>query len=197
MPIRLPNTQDAKLPVESLRALDWLNFFLAALLVGFGPFVASSLSDRGWSPANIGLVLTVSGLAGLLTQVPAGELIDMAKSKRTLVGTGTAAVILALLIFGLRPDLPSVFAAAVIQGTTGSIIGPAVAAISLGLVGNEALAQRLGRNQRFASIGGLTAAAFVGIIGYLTSLRDIFLVTAALGFPVLLALARIRAADIH
>jgi MFS family permease len=197
MPIRLPNTQDAKLPVESLRALDWLNFFLAALLVGFGPFVASSLSDRGWSPANIGLVLTVSGLAGLLTQVPAGELIDMAKSKRTLVGTGTAAVILALLIFGLRPDLPSVFAAAVIQGTTGSIIGPAVAAISLGLVGNEALAQRLGRNQRFASIGGLTAAGFVGIIGYLTSLRDIFLVTAALGFPVLLALARIRAADIH
>ena len=197
MPIRLPNTQDAKLPVESPRALDWLNFFLAALLVGFGPFVASSLSDRGWSPANIGLVLTVSGLAGLLTQVPAGELIDMAKSKRTLVGTGTAAVILALLIFGLRPDLPSVFAAAVIQGTTGSIIGPAVAAISLGLVGNEALAQRLGRNQRFASIGGLTAAGFVGIIGYLTSLRDIFLVTAALGFPVLLALARIRAADIH
>jgi MFS family permease len=197
MPIRPPNNQDAQLPVESLRALDWLNFFLAALLVGFGPFVASSLSDRGWSPANIGLVLTVSGLAGLLTQVPAGELIDMAKSKRTLVGTGTAAVILALLIFGLRPDLPSVFAAAVIQGTTGSIIGPAVAAISLGLVGNEALAQRLGRNQRFASIGGLTAAGFVGIIGYLTSLRDIFLVTAALGFPVLLALARIRAADIH
>ena len=197
MPIRPPNTQDAKLPVESLRALDWLNFFLAALLVGFGPFVASSLSDRGWSPANIGLVLTVSGLAGLLTQVPAGELIDMAKSKRTLVGTGTAAVILALLIFGLRPDFPSVFAAAVLQGTTGSILGPAVAAISLGLVGNEALAQRLGRNQRFASIGALTAAGFVGIIGYLTSLRDIFLVTAALGFPVLLALARIRAADIH
>jgi len=197
MPIGSLSTQDAQLPVESLRALDWLNFFLAALLVGFGPFIASSLSDRGWSPANIGLVLTVSGLAGLLTQVPAGELIDMAKSKRTLVGTGTAAVILALLIFGLRPDFPSVFAAAVIQGTTGSILGPSVAAISLGLVGNEALAQRLGRNQRFASIGGLTAAGFVGIIGYLTSLGDIFLVTAALGFPVLLALARIRAADIH
>jgi MFS family permease len=197
MPIRSLNTQDAQLPLESLRALDWLNFFLAALLVGFGPFVASSLSDRGWSPGNIGFVLTVSGLAGLLTQVPAGELIDMSKSKRTLVGTGTAAVILALLIFGLRPDFPSVFAAAVIQGTTGSILGPAVAAISLGLVGNEALAQRLGRNQRFASIGGLTAAGFMGVIGYLMSLRDIFLVAAALGFPVLLALARIRAADIH
>jgi len=191
------NTQDVQRPIESLRALDWLNFFLAALLMGFGPFVASSLSDRGWAPANIGLVLTVSGLAGLLTQVPAGELIDMAKSKRTLIATGTAAVTLALLIYGLRTDFPSVFTAAVIQGMSGSVLGPAVAAISLGLVGNEALAQRLGRNQRFASIGGLTAAGFMGVIGYLVPLHDIFLVTAALVLPVLLALARIRAADIH
>jgi hypothetical protein len=80
---------------------------------------------------------------------------------------------------------------------SGSILGPAVAAISLGLVGNDALAERLGRNQRFASIGGLTAAGFMGVIGYVTSLSYIFLVTAALAFPALLALARIRSTDIH
>src|SRR5215475_3475077 len=197
MSIRSLSIQDAQHPIESLHALDWLNFFLAALLMGLGPFLASSLSDRGWSPANIGFLLSVSGFAGLLTQVPAGELIDMAKSKRTLIATGTAAVTLALLIYGLRTDFPSVFTAAVIQGMSGSVLGPAVAAISLGLVGNEALAQRLGRNQRFASIGGLTAAGFMGVIGYLVPLHDIFLMTAALGLPVLLALARIRAADIH
>jgi len=197
MSIRSLSTQDAQRPIESLRALDWLNFFLAALLMGLGPFLASSLSDRGWGPSNIGFLLTVSGLAGLVTQVPAGELIDMAESKRTLIGTGTAAVTLAQLIFGLRSDFPSIFTAAVLQGTSGSILGPAVAAISLGLVGNAALAERLGRNQRFASIGGLTAAAFMGVIGYLTSLSDIFLLTAALAFPVLLALARIRTTDIH
>jgi MFS family permease len=165
--------------------------------MGLGPFLASSLSARDWAPANIGFVLTVSGFAGLLTQVPAGELIDMAKSKRTLIGAGTAAVTLALLIFGLRSDFPSIFTASVLQGTSGSILGPAVAAISLGLVGNDALAERLGRNQRFASIGGLTAASLMGVIGYLTSLSDIFLVTAALAVPVLLALTRIRATDIH
>jgi MFS family permease len=197
MPIRSLSTRDAQGPIESLRALDWLNFFLAALLMGLGPFLASSLADRGWTPANIGFVLTISGFAGLLTQVPAGELIDMAKSKRTLIGTGIAAVTLALLIFGLRSDFPSIFTAAVLQGTSGSILGPAVAAISLGLVGNDALAERLGRNQRFASIGGLTAAGLMGFVGYLTSLSDIFLVTAALAFPVLLALARIRTTDVH
>ena len=89
------DTQDAPGPLnargplphaESSHALDWLNFFLAALLMGFGSFVAVKLADRGWVPANIGLVLSASGIAGLLTQVPAGELIDVTKSKRMLVG---------------------------------------------------------------------------------------------------------------
>ena len=78
---------------ESLHALDWLNFSLAALLMGFGPFVAVKLAYRGWVPANIGLVLTASGVAGLLTQVPAGELIDISRSKRLLVGMATTAII--------------------------------------------------------------------------------------------------------
>jgi len=120
--------------VESLRALDWLNFLLAALLMGFGPFAGLYLADQGWMPATVGLVLTVAGLAGLLTQVPAGELIDIVKSKRVLVGAGIAAVTVGTLILGLRPDFPSVFAAAVMQGMAGSVIGPGIAAISLGLL---------------------------------------------------------------
>jgi MFS family permease len=191
------NAQDARPPLESLHALDWLNFFLAALLMGFGPFVAVHLAESGWAPASIGLVLTIAGFAGLLTQVPAGELIDMVRSRRALVGIGAAALTLALLIFGLRADFPSVVAGALIQGTAGSIVGPGIAAISLGLVGHDALAERLGRNQRFASIGGLLAAAILGGIGYLLSTRDIFLVAAALGGPLLWALAQIRGADIH
>jgi MFS family permease len=177
--------------------LDWLNFLLAALQTAFGPFLAVSLADRGWMPADIGLVLTVSGVAGLLAQLPAGELIDGVRSKRTLVGAGIAAVILAASIFGLRPDSEPVFVAAVMQGVGGSIIGPGIAAISLGLVGHEALADRLGRNQRLAAIGGLTAAAILGVIGYLLPARDRFLLTAALGLPALLALFRIRSGDIH
>jgi MFS family permease len=197
MLVRSPDARDASPSVESLHALDWLNAFLAALLMGFGPFVAIHLADQGWVPAHIGFVLTAGGLAGLLTQVPAGELIDAVNSKRALVGMGIAALILSALMFGLRPDFPSVFAAAVIQGTTGSVLGPGIAAISLGLVGHNALAERLGRNQRFAAIGGLAASGMMGVVGYFLSTRDIFPLTAALGLPVLLALVRIRATDIH
>lgn len=190
-------TRDGGSVVQSQQALDWLNFFLAASLMGFGPFVAVHLAGRGWTPANIGFVLTAGGLAGLATQVPAGELIDVVRSKRMLIGAGTAAVAVALLMFGLGPGFPSVVAAALIQGTAGSILGPAVAAISLGLVGHDALAERLGRNQRFASIGGLAAAAVMGVVGYLLPTRYIFLLAAALCVPLTFALVRIRASDIH
>jgi MFS family permease len=188
---------DAGSPVESLRALDWLNFFLAALLTGFGPYVAVHLAESGWTPASIGSVLTISGLVGLLTQVPAGELIDVVKSKRELLGAATVAAALALAILGVRSDFLSIAGAAVIQGGVGSVLGPSVAAISLGLVGHHALAERLGRNQRFASIGGLCAAAVMGAMGYLLSTRDIFLLAAALAIPLLWALLQIRGADIH
>jgi MFS family permease len=188
---------DAELPVESLNALDWLNFFLAALLMGFGPFVAVHLAENGWAPASIGAILTISGLAGLTTQVPAGELIDMIGSKRALFGAAAVAATLALTILGLRSDFPSVAGAAILQGAVGSVLGPSVAAISLGLVGHDALAERLGRNQRFASIGGLSAAAIMGAIGYLLSTRDIFLVAAAFAIPLLCAVLRIHGTDIH
>ena len=190
-------SRDAGLPVESLRALDWLNFFLAALLTGFGPFVAVHLAENGWAPASIGAILTISGLAGLTTQVPAGELIDVIGSKRALFGAAATAAALALMIFGLRSDFPSISGAAIIQGAVGGVLGPSIAAISLGLVGHDALAERLGRNQRFASIGGLSAAAIMGVVGYLLSTRYIFVVAAALAVPLLLALLRIRGADIH
>jgi MFS family permease len=190
-------SRDAGPPVESLKALDWLNFFLAALLTGFGPFVTVHLAESGWAPASIGAVLTISGLAGLATQVPAGELIDVIRSKRALLGAAAVAVALALTIFGLRTDFPSVAGVAIIEGCVGSVLGPSVAAISLGLVGHDALAERLGRNQRFASIGGLSAAAIMGAIGYLLSTQDIFLVAAALAIPLLWALLRIRGTDIH
>jgi MFS family permease len=191
------NAQNAAPSIASLHALDWVNFFVAALLMGFGPFVAVHLANRSWSPESIGLVLTVSGLSGLIAQIPAGELIDVVKSKRVLIGAGTAAAALALLLFGLRSDFPSIITAALIQGLAGSMLGPAIAAISLGLVGHDALAERLGRNQRFASIGGLAAAAVMGIIGYLLSTRDIFVLCAALWIPLLLVLRRVRATDIH
>src|SRR6516164_8522330 len=181
----------------SLSGLDGINFFLAGMQAGFGPFVAVLLADENWTQQNIGFVLSISGLAGLLSQLPGGELLDVSRSKRFLVALGAILVAVGALLMALWPILPVVSAASVLQGLTGGILGPAVAAISLGLVGHRALAERLGRNQRFASAGALIVTGLMGVIGYFLSYRAIFFVSAALVLPLLLAIARVHSADVH
>jgi MFS family permease len=135
----------------SLSGLDGVNFFLAGMQSGFGPFVAAFLVDEKWTQQNIGLVLSASSLADLLSQLPGGELLDASRSKRLLVALGGIIVAVSALAIALWPSVLVVFAALVLQGITGGFLGPAIAAISLGLVGHSALAERLGRNQRFAA----------------------------------------------
>src|SRR6516225_8807360 len=181
----------------SLSGLDGVNFFLAGILAGFGPYVAADLAEQKWTQESIGFVLTASGLAGLLSQLPGGELLDTVRSKRAVVVAGVAMVAVSAIIIALQPSFPLVFTALTLQGSTGGFLGPAIAAISLGLVGHAALPERLGRNQRFSSTGNLVAAALMGLIGYFWSYQAIFLTVAALTLPLFVALARIRTADIH
>jgi MFS family permease len=181
----------------SLSGLDGVNFFLAGILAGFGPYLAAYLADQKWTQENIGFVLTASGVAGLLSQLPGGELLDTVRSKRAVVVAGVAMVAVSAVIIAFQPSFPLVFAALMLQGVTGGFLGPAIAAISLGLVGHAALPERLGRNQRFSSTGNLVTAGLMGLIGYFLSYQAIFLTVAALAFPLFVALARIRAADIH
>jgi MFS family permease len=181
----------------SLDGLDRVNFFLAAMLAGFGPYVAAYLASANWPQAEIGLVLSAGSVAALLSQLPGGELLDKVRSKRAVIAIGTGIVIVSALILAFWPRLPFVFIGLVLQGVTGGFLGPAIAAISLGLVGHSALAERLGRNQRFASIGALVGAALMGIAGYLLSYQSIFLIVVLLGLPLFLALAQIRAPDVH
>jgi MFS family permease len=124
-------------------------------------------------------------------------LLDAIRSKRIAVALGAAMVAVGALIIALWPSFPLVLSALVLQGITGGFMGLAIAAISLGLVGHAALAERLGRNQRFASTGGVIAAGLMGLIAYCLSYRAIFFAAAALVLPVLAALGRIQPSDIH
>lgn len=190
-------TADISPTTVSLRGLDWVNFFLAGALAGFGPYVAVYLADQKWTQEKVGFVLSASAFAGLLSQVPGGELLDAARSKRAILALGVLVLALSAMIIEFRPTLPLVLIGLTLQGITGAVLGPAIAAISLGLVGHLALPERLGRNQRFAATGSLAAAAFMGLIGYVFSYQAIFLLVAVLTLPVFVALAQIHAADIH
>jgi MFS family permease len=181
---------------ESQRGLDWFIFFLADVQTGFGPFVAVYLTTQKWTQVEIGFVLSIGGIIGLLGQMPGGAIVDAARSERLVAGLAVATIGAAALAYALWPIFLVVAAAATLHALASCVLGPAIAAISLGLVGPFAIGERLGRNARFAALGNGSAAALMGACGYLLSSRAVFLVTFILAIPTLLALWRIREREI-
>ncbi len=181
---------------QSLRGLDWFIFFLADVQTGFGPFIAVYLTTQKWTQAQIGLVLSIGGVVGLIGQMPGGAIIDAARSERLVAGFAIATIGCSALAYAAWPIFPVVVAAATLHAAASCVLGPAIAAISLGLVGPLAIGERFGRNARFASLGNGIAAAVMGTCGYLVSSRSVFLVTFILAIPTLLALSRIRERDV-
>jgi MFS family permease len=164
---------------------------------GFGPFVAVYLTTQKWTQGDIGLVLTAAGLVALAGQVPGGMLVDAARAERLVAGAAIVVIALSALTYAVWPIFPMVLAAAVAHAAASCVLGPAIAAISLGLVGHAAIGERLGRNARFASVGNGTAAAAMGACGYFFSARSVFVVTALLLVPTLLALRQINPREIN
>ncbi|MBO0750478.1 MAG: MFS transporter [Bradyrhizobiaceae bacterium] len=181
---------------QSLRGLDWFVFLVADVQTGFGPFVAVYLTEHKWTQIDIGLVLTVAGMTSLLGQMPGGIIVDTARSERMVAGIGVAAIAVSALAYALSPIFAVILVAAALQAAASCVLGPAIAAISLGLVGHDDIGERLGRNARFASLGNGFAAAAMGAFGYLVSVRAVFFITAGLLAPALAVLSRISAEEI-
>ncbi len=177
------------------RGLDVLNFFLANVQTGFGPFISVYLTARAWTQEEIGFVLTLGTITAMCSQIPAGALVDWVRDKRGMAAVGIAGVMLSAILLAAWPILLSVAAAQIIHGFTSVMLTPTIAAISLGLVGHAALGERLGRNARFAAIGNGLAAGVMGLLGAYVSERSVFVVTALLCAPALAALRWILVGD--
>jgi MFS family permease len=186
----------AKASRRSLVGLDWFAFFVADIQTGWGPFVAVYLTSVAWTQFDIGLVLTIGTAAAFALQVPAGALVDWLPSKRLLAALAVACISGSALVLAIWPTFGPVVAAKLLHAMASCLLGPTIAAISLGLVGHSLLSIRLARNVRFLSLGNAIAAGVMGALGYYLSTRAIFLFTAALCVPTFFALAQIRARDI-
>jgi predicted MFS family arabinose efflux permease len=191
-----PSEQEPHPSRKSLRGLDWFIFFVADIQTGFGPFIAVYLTSQKWTQIDIGLVLSAGGLVALLGQMPGGALVDAARSERFVAGLALAGIAVAALAYAFFPVFPVVLLAAILHAAASCVLGPCIVAMSLGLVGHAAIGERLGRNARFAAIGNGMAAAAMGAVGYLLEPRAVFFVTAILIVPALMALSRIRPAEV-
>ena len=171
----------------SLRGLDWLNFCLADVQSGVGPFLAIYLAGVGWNEQGVGVALTVGGIAGIAAQTPAGALVDRLHAKRALIAAGITALALGAALIALVPRRWAVMSAQVLIGAMSSVFGPAICAVSIGIVGRHRFDARQGRNQSFNSAGNVIAAVAMGLMGYFVSNRSIFFFVVFSTLPTLVS----------
>lgn len=171
-------TSEPKAPTPSpasLRGLDGLNFLMADVRDGVGPYVALFLKgSQHWAPGPIGVVMALGGLVTALMQVPAGLLVDVVRHKRLLVAVSGLLVAAGYLSVVEFSSLPMVLLAQIPLGAASAVIPPAIGAISLGLVGRVAMAARVSRNEGFKHGGSLVAALLGGVIGQYFGVRWVF-----------------------
>jgi MFS family permease len=178
-------------------ALDLLNFLLADVKDGVGPFLAVYLtSARHWDAGRAGVALTVGGLVSVLARAPVGALVDVLRAKRALIGAAAVLVATAAAVMALWPAFWPVVLAQGAAGAADAALPAAIAAISLGLVGRPHFTARVGRNEAFNHAGNILSAIAAGLAGSLVAPSAVLWIAAVLGVLVLLPLCAIRPGDI-
>jgi MFS family permease len=184
----------ARLRPENLRApsLDWLNFLIADVRGGLGPFVVVFLTvDQHWTPSMAGTVVAVGAWLGLAAQTPIGAWLDHAARKRLALLLGLLALAIGAVVIGTVPRFWPVLLANGAMQVASAVFEPAVAALTVGLCAREVQTARMGRNAAWSRGGNIAAAVLSGIVAWLVSPRAVFL-----QIPLIAGLAAIAAMTI-
>lgn len=140
-----------------------INVFVGDIQGGLGPFLATWLAEVAhWGPGQIGAVTTVVGLATLVLNGPAGALVDRSRSPRLLVAAACVAILVGTLLLLPARSFWAVLSAQFLAAAGGVLVIPALAGLTLGIVGKAAFPRQQGRNQAFNHVGILAAAILVG-----------------------------------
>jgi predicted MFS family arabinose efflux permease len=160
---------------QSLRGLDGINFLMADVRDGVGPYLAVFLKgSEHWDSGAIGIAMAASSIAAAVCQVPAGLLVDGTRAKRLLVAASGLLVALGCLTIVVFPHFVTVVVAQAMLGAASAVIPPSIAALSLGLVGRRLLDGRISRNEGFNHAGNFVAAGLAGVLGQYIGYHWIF-----------------------
>ncbi len=159
-------------------SLQALNFFMADMQAGIGPFLGVFLLAHGWQSGLIGSVMTIGGIAGMLVTGPAGALIDATSRKRLYVVIPGICTVLASAVILLSQYFWLVAASQVATAIAGAAIGPAVNGITLGIVRQSGFNRQVGHNQAFNHAGNVAGAGLSGLLGWIFGLPAVFWLAA-------------------
>ncbi|GAB5101123.1 MFS transporter [Caballeronia sp. LZ001] len=178
--------------MNPLYALEGLNFFMADVQAGIGPFLGVFLQAQGWHTDAIGTVMTLGGIAGMLATSPAGALVDATRYKRGLIVVAGVMTTLASLVLWVSHDYWMVAASQILTAVTGAALGPAVAGVTLGMVRERGFDRQFGRNQVANHAGNVVAAALSGWLGWRFGFGAVFVLAGLFGAMTVISTLLIR-----
>lgn len=167
--------------VKGRRALEALNFFMADMQAGIGPFLGVFLLAHGWQSGWIGTVMTVGGVAGMLMTTPAGALVDATRRKRAYVVIPGICTVAASGVVLVSQQFWVIAFSQVASAIAGAAIVPAVTGITLGMVRQRGFNRQNGRNQAFNHAGNMVGAGLSGYLGWQFGFVAVFLLAALFG----------------
>ena len=157
------------------KPLLWLNFFLADIRDGLGPYVAIYLmTTHGWNPQQVGITLTVMSVTTLIAQTPFGAFIDATRFKRLSIAVGAFCIGLSSLLVMLVPSFSIVVLSKILMGLAAALFPPAIAGITLGMMGRRLFTRQVGRNEAANHAGNVVSAVLAGGLSYLIAPVAIF-----------------------
>ncbi|OEC94794.1 MFS transporter [Rhizobium sp. YK2] len=178
---------------QALIPLGFLNFFMADVQAGIGPFLGVFLVAHGWQSGSIGSVMTIGGIAGMVMMAPAGAFIDETTHKRTCVIVLGICTVLASMIILVSQLFWVVALSQVATAIAGAAIGPALNGITLGIVRQAGFNRQNGYNQAFNHAGNLVGAGLSGWLGWMFGLTAVFWLSAVFGVLTIISVLMIPA----
>jgi MFS family permease len=173
-----------------------LNFFMADMQAGIGPFLGVFLLAHGWQSGLIGTVMTVGGVAGMLMTAPAGALVDATRHKRLYVIIPGICTVFASGLILLSQSFWLVTLSQVATAVAGAAIGPAVSGITLGMVRQAGFNRQNGHNQALNHAGNMVGAGLSGLLGWQFGFTAVFWLAALFGVLSILSVLMIPSASI-
>lgn len=177
--------------------LAWLNFFVADVRDGLGPFLGVFLLQNGFGESQIGYISTISHIIALSLGVPCGILVDKTTRKKELVG---AFIVLIIAFCTLNYLFPSFVFTLIAQGLvalSGVFLAPAFAALTLGIVGVRDYPLQTARNEAYKHAGTAFGAALSFCLALYFGIVSVFAITAVLGGVSLVVLTLIKRESIN
>lgn len=174
-----------------------VSFFAADVQAGVGPFLGIYLQAQGWTPDTIGTVLTIGGIVSVLVTTPAGALVDATSHRRSVIAGASALTVVAAGIVLFAHGFWAVTLSQIATAVGGATMGPALAGLTLGIVGRHNFDRQFGRNQVANHAGNLVAAVVSGCFGMWFGIPYIFGMSALVGVACIVSAYCIPGPSVH